>query len=183
MSYSVLTCIPLVHSSKFDFQSAPSRGVGYGIDDPVSESAHEVVAFGGALEEWGVSFFHRLFALAQARGQRAKKGMSAQLDNIIDFFLAETMTMAFSQLADQRPRVLKEICGFLLEDAVLPDAHREAQSLVMATLTAEPEMVVNALVPGLCAKIEVGADSKVAAWALVVSLVTIPWMVLAFLVC
>jgi hypothetical protein len=41
----------------------------------------------------------RLLVLAQSRGKRAKKGMSAQFDALMDFFFESTVRLSFLQMS------------------------------------------------------------------------------------
>lgn len=168
MSYSVVSCIPLVGQEHFTPSPATCCGA-FGIDGEDGDLAPGMeVEFGNRLEEWGLAFFRRLFTLAQSRGQRAKRGPSAQMDNIIDFFLKETISLCYTQLFFRRSDALGEIAKFLLQDSALPEAHREAQSFAFCLVRADPETALQALVPTLVERIDAKGDVKTVTWSLVV---------------
>ncbi|KAH9262393.1 hypothetical protein BASA82_000560 [Batrachochytrium salamandrivorans] len=168
MSYSVVSCVPLVGQEYFTPSPATCCRA-FGIDDEDGELLEGMeVEFGNRLEEWGLAFFRRLFALAQSRGQRAKRGPSAQMDNIIDFFLKETISLCYTQLFFRRKDALEEISKFLLQDSALPEAHREAQSFAFCLVRADPETALQALVPTLVERIDAKGDVKTVTWSLVV---------------
>ena len=176
MAYSVLSCVPLVDTSNLDRKQilSPTKcSESYAIDVPNSnqgdQNDSDLWEYGSSLTDWGFSFFRRLFTLAQARGKRAKKGMSAQLDIVLDYFYAETSALCLFQMdAASRSRAIQEIAKFLLEEGALPEAQSEALALSRACARADPELALKIFITPLSEQIDEKADSRKVSWALVV---------------
>jgi len=163
LSYLVLSCIPIddAHSPAVDSH------LDYGVDDDddVASAHNEDVA--PDLSQWAQALVARLLVLAQSRGKRAKKGMSAQLDGLMDFFYESTCRLAFLQMSarvmDAGP--VRSVTAFVLDEC-LPNAHTEALALCRALANNSPQCLRD-LVPPLAQLVRADTHKDRATWALV----------------
>ena len=178
MAYAVLSCVPLVNTAVLKRSNKANQtncADAFGIDEVYVEMEgldgqrpDDLWSYGPMLADWGLAYLRRLFTLAQARGARAKKGMSAQLDVILDYFFFETATLCLSQMdPTTRARAMKEICSFLVEEGARPDAHSEAQALARACARADADLALKTMLPALMLMVDDKGDTRSVSWALV----------------